>query len=133
MPDSEIPIVDAEVIPSPSPSTSPPLPTPSSPPPPPNPFAMFALDGKTVPAPPVPTVVHKRPDSSDQTATKKKPKKAQSSPSDFIPEGGWDEFVTKWQSFASPTSTLENRRYQILLSARLHARCTEVRIMDQSL
>jgi endonuclease III len=36
-----------------------------------------------------------------------------------------DKIVRKWHSMADPSASLEDRRYQILLAARLHARCQE--------
>mmetsp|Transcript_28489 Transcript_28489/g.28848 ORF Transcript_28489/g.28848 Transcript_28489/m.28848 type:complete len:140 (+) Transcript_28489:579-998(+) len=36
-----------------------------------------------------------------------------------------EKIVRKWHSMADPSDTLEVRRYQILLAARLHARCQE--------
>jgi len=33
--------------------------------------------------------------------------------------------IRKWHSMADPSASLETRRYQVLLAARLHARCQE--------
>ena len=33
--------------------------------------------------------------------------------------------VRKWHSMADPLASVEHRRYQVLLAARLHARCQE--------
>ncbi|OEU10022.1 hypothetical protein FRACYDRAFT_247632 [Fragilariopsis cylindrus CCMP1102] len=42
-----------------------------------------------------------------------------------VPSDEQDTIVRKWHSMADPSASLENRRYQILLAARLHARCQE--------
>ena len=36
-----------------------------------------------------------------------------------------NKIIRKWHSMADPLASLEDRRYQILLAARLHARCQE--------
>lgn len=36
-----------------------------------------------------------------------------------------DRITRKWHSMADPSASLEDRRYQVLLAARLHARCQE--------
>ena len=35
------------------------------------------------------------------------------------------ECIEKWQAFADPSAPLEQRRFQVLVAARLHARCQE--------
>lgn len=38
------------------------------------------------------------------------------------------KIIRKWHSMADPLASLEARRYQVLLAARLHARCQEITV-----
>jgi endonuclease III len=59
------------------------------------------------------------------TVAEKKKKNCEFFPMKSIPEEEQDRIIRKWHSLADPSAPLEVRRYQVLLAARLHARCQE--------
>mmetsp|Transcript_26258 Transcript_26258/g.55729 ORF Transcript_26258/g.55729 Transcript_26258/m.55729 type:complete len:450 (+) Transcript_26258:86-1435(+) len=42
-----------------------------------------------------------------------------------VPMGRIDKCIAKWHSFADPMAPIEHQRFQVMVAARLHARCHE--------
>lgn len=61
---------------------------------------------------------------------KKKPRTFQSGGTEWIkmedlPKHERDKIIAKWHGLVDPAASLEDRRFQVLVAARLHARCQE--------
>lgn len=109
-----------------------------------NPFAMFAYqsdDAKETPPSIFPRELAKRskkvhqrknppPNRDGKTSKRSRPSKPSCSSKDnsFAPitslsKENRDTILKKWQSLADPHASLEVRRFQVLVAARLHAQC----------
>ncbi len=87
-----------------------------------NMFAAFAFGGAAAMpvAPPKPKSKPK-----PKPSPKEKTKSEEFVPVTELPEEKKREISKKWMSMASPTSSVKDRRFQVLFAARLHARTQE--------
>eukprot|EP00934_Nitzschia_sp_Nitz4_P005245 Nitzschia sp. Nitz4//scaffold64_size103689//81020//82057//NITZ4_004445-RA/size103689-processed-gene-0.107-mRNA-1//-1//CDS//3329556157//5235//frame0 len=106
-----------------------------------NPFAQFAYQSSAAPTSrPRPALSwrqsniqqdtikdtkKRKPDNPVQQRVKKVKETNHFVPMASIPPDEQEKIRQKWQSLADPNAPLEVRRFQVLLAARLHARCQE--------
>lgn len=100
-----------------------------------NPFAKFSFGGSSTSSTPVsfaswtnPKVTTKP--SANATTTKQTTKAPKAKKSEYIrmkdiAQDEQERIVKKWHSLVDPEASLEDRRFQVLVAARIHARCQE--------
>ncbi|GMI52363.1 hypothetical protein TeGR_g11780 [Tetraparma gracilis] len=94
-----------------------------------NPFASFSFGGAAPKPRVLPTAPKPKPASKPKPSAKPakpRPPSDDDQPVASLPPPARSSIIRKWLSLASPSApSIEARRFQVLVAARLHARCRE--------